>query len=430
MPGVFVTQQTIIAHKRLVDNLLKSCKINSMKKKILLVSVNDRSYSSYRYFAERLAEAFEQKGCQIGWCHVAPGDGEDVHAWQVTLAEAINFQPDAVVDFNSILPKMVVGGKSLPELFGVPFYHYVLDHPLYHKKALEAALPDYRCICVDMIHEVYIKLHYPQMISVFTHPLPGSAGANARKPFSERRNRILFTGTYENPGRYWELMKSLPQRQKKECMELADRMLHGMACSMEGAITPENAGYLFLADAYVRHSRREKCIRALIEAGVPMDIYGNGWGELDISESHIADLRIFPSVMYSDYVNKTGNYRIALNIMPGFVQGSHDRITCAMRNGTAVLTDENPYVRERYLHGGKAVCIAGEVSGAYAGSVADETVVAAFSWEHPEQIGELAEQMLTDCRETEELAYKGMCYGELHYRWEALAERILEDLAR
>lgn len=372
----------------------------------MLISVNDRSYSSYRYFAERLAEALEQAGCQIGWCRVASGAGESGKAWQAALSEAVSFCPDAVIDFNSILPKMVVGGRCLPELFEAPFYHYVLDHPLYHKKALEAKIPDYRCICVDRVHEVYIKSNYPNITSVFTHPLPGSVGKNALKPFSERKNRVLFTGTYENPEKYMELMKGLPQTQKKECMELAQQLLDGTVRSMEGRVTPENAGYLFLADAYVRHYRRERCIKEFIRAGTALDIYGNGWSEMTMSGLRGADLQIHPSVMYSDYVNIIGDYRVALNLMPGFVWGSHDRITCAMRNGTAVLTDENPYVRDQYLASGSAV---------------------AFSWGCPERMGALAEQMLTDSAETECMACRGRNYADRHHSWESLAERILQE---
>ncbi len=390
-----------------------------MERKILLVSVNDRSYSSYRYFAKRLAEALEKQGCRIGWCHVSPDAGQDMQAWSAALSQAQAFHADAVVDFNSFLPKMVVGGRSLPELFEAPFYNYVLDHPLYHKRALEAELPDCRCICVDGTHEVYIRKNYPKMQSVFTHPLPGSLGVNAEHVFENRIDRILFCGTYEEPERYLQLMKDLPEAQRRACMELVERILDCPDQSMDSSVTPENAGYLFLADAYVRHARRKRILQTLIQEGFSIDLYGNGWEALKPVDMANPDVRIYPSIMYSDYVNKLGTYQIALNIMPGFVEGSHDRITCAMRNRAAVLTDENVYVREHYR------------SSVQAGTErnADSNVVAAFPVNDMQALCAACERMSRDKAWLQQLSKQGKSYGEANHTWEALAERILTDLS-
>ncbi len=390
-----------------------------MERKILLVSVNDRSYSSYRYFAQRLAEAFRERGCRIGWCHVSADAGQDMQAWSEALSQAQAFHADAVVDFNSFLPKMVVGGRCLPELFEAPFYNYVLDHPLYHKKALEAELPDYRCICVDRTHEVYINKYYPKMRSVCTHPLPGSIGAHAEDIFEKRQKRILFCGTYEEPKRYWQLMKELPEVRGKECMVLAERMMDCPDWSMGFEVTPEKAGYLFLADAYVRHSRRKQILQKLMQGGFPLDLYGNGFEALRSPDMRNADVRIYPAIMYSDYVNMIGTYQVALNIMPGFVSGSHDRITCAMRNRTAVLTDENVYVRKQYL------------SPIQAKAATDDKpdVVAAFLPSDMGMLGNLCERLLTDEDWIRRLSQLGKSYGDVNHSWEALAERIITDLS-
>lgn len=394
-----------------MDNLLKSCKIECMERRILLVSVNDRSYTSYRYFAKQLSDALQRKGCRIGWCRLEPGEGQDTHAWGKALFQAQAFHADAVVDFNSFLPKISVDGKCLPEVFEAPFYNYVLDHPIYHKKALEAKLSDYRCICVDELHEVYIKKYYPHIRSVFTNPIPGSVGRNAEHPFIKRKKRILFCGTYEEPERYLQLMRKLPKKMADACMELGQQMLEDSDGMMGDALNPGNAEYCFLADAYARHERRKRIIRTLLHAGLPIDLYGNGWEALHQECQGKSNAMIHDSIMYSDYVNKLGEYQIALNIMPRFVLGSHDRITCAMYNKAAVLTDENAYVHAHYDSG-----------------LNHGAVVAAFSVNDGEKLCELGEKLLKDTAWTEQLALRGTEYGKRYHTWDALAERILADM--
>lgn len=45
--------------------------------------------------------------------------------------------------------------------------------------------------------------------------------------------------------------------------------------------------------------------------------------------------------------------RIALNVMPWFKDGAHDRVFTAMLQGTAALTDDSRYLREEWPGRGK-----------------------------------------------------------------------------
>ncbi|MDE7239523.1 MAG: glycosyltransferase family 1 protein, partial [Lachnospiraceae bacterium] len=91
-------------------------------KPILFVSVNDRCYASYRFFAARLEEAVKKLGMETAWCYLPEGSGKDEESWDRVLQEVLGRTYLAVVDFNSFLPKLAAGGKNLIELFEAPFY--------------------------------------------------------------------------------------------------------------------------------------------------------------------------------------------------------------------------------------------------------------------------------------------------------------------
>lgn len=436
-----------------------------MCKRILLVSVNDRSYQSYRFFAGQLSKALQEAGCEIGWCRFEAADSvkdtaggnadstdradkANMEAWGKALMEAQAFRADAVVDFNSFLPGMKAGGHTLPELFDAPFYNYILDHPLYHHKALAADLPGSHCICLDEKHARYIRNAYPSVGHILCSPIPGSLGTNGDKPFAERKNRILFCGTYETPERYLELIKTLPARQSRQMLQMAERMLANPGIQPEEALLqteavqtaedlsasdaaqsgsqfPERVRETFLVEAYVRHMRRREILLTLYRAGVPLDLHGNGWENflaevrkesslpgVQSDSDHPSGVRIYPTVPYKDYVNLVGEYRLALNIMPGFWEGSHDRITCAMRNRTAVITDRNAYIDSHYLPT----------------AAVSERCVEAFDLTDVKGLPELCFTLLSDIGRAEQVADNGFSYAGTYHTWEAFARSLLEDI--
>lgn len=420
------------------------------RKTILFISVNDRCYASYRFFAARLAEAVEKKGVQADWCYLPEGSGKDMGSWNRVLQEVLGKTYLAVVDFNSFLPKLQADGNNMIDLFEAPFYHIVLDHPLYHHAALSAKTDLQRVICVDERHAAYVRANYPRVKEVWTHTVPGTKGELADTPFQERKNEILFCGTYEDPQQYWELMKELPAGLKKECRLLAEQMLAFPERTMEellagmlgnqdvksaqkqgsasaespqkrkdtsagsaggqGEVPAKSIGTAgsatrfaarmqadFLADAYVRNLRRKQVIEAMIKEKLPLALYGQGWEAFGAK----AEGRL----SYRNYVNQIGAYRFALHCMPGFVCGGHDRIGNAMRNGAVCISDRTQYTRSRYEQG--------------------ETVYIGYETGQPDSLMEQCGYYLSHAEEAEAIAEAGRRYAEEHDTWEQFAEKLV-----
>lgn len=405
---------------------------------ILFISVNDRCYASYRFFAEKLAAAAERQGIAAAWCRLPEGSQNQEENWDRVLQEVLGKEYLAVVDFNSFLPKLSADGKNFITLFDAPFYNIILDHPLYHHAALSADADCQRVVCVDECHADYVRTNYPGIGQVWPQTIPGSVGAHADTPFSERKNEILFCATYEAPEQYWEWMNGLPAQLKQECRTLAERMLAEPDRTMEellakllegkdrkanpvknpafkasgmhenGKIARKNNTTRFavqmqahfLADAYVRNLRRKQVVTAMAEAGMPLALYGQGWEALGRKTGG--------RLSYGGYVDRIGAYRFALHCMPGFVCGGHDRIGNAMRNGAVCLTDKNRYTRS-LAEREEPVCIGYETGNA-------------------EELIAQSEYYLSHPTEAEEIAAAGKRYGDVHETWDAFAKRLLEQI--
>ncbi|MBD5533239.1 MAG: glycosyltransferase family 1 protein [Lachnospiraceae bacterium] len=382
-------------------------------KPILFVSVNDRCYASYRFFAARLEEAVKRQGMETAWCYLPEGSGKNEESWDRVLQGVLGKPYLAVVDFNSFLPKLAADGRNLIKLFEAPFYHIVLDHPLYHHAALSADTDLQHVICVDERHADYVRANYPQIGQVWAQTIPGTAGALADTPFQERKNEILFCGTYEEPRQYWDLMNELPDQLKKECRLLAEQMLARPERTMEELLAgmQGNVGASgvygrrfaarmqadFLADAYVRNLRRKQVVEALIRAGQPLALFGQGWEQIGVQAGG--------PLSYESYVNQIGSYRFALHCMPGFVCGGHDRIGNAMHNGAVCITDRTQYTRSHYEQGDVKVL-------GYETGQTDELIAQ-------------CEYGLTHTKEAEAIAAAGKRYAEAHETWERFAKKLI-----
>ena len=109
------------------------------------------------------------------------------------------------------------------------------------------------------------------------------------------------------------------------------------------------AGMLFL-DMYNRTYFRGETVRTLVDNGVRVHVFGKGWENLKVKhpENLILNGRQLDS---AECVKIIRNTKIALNTMPWFKDGAHDRIFTAMLNKAVSLTDGSIYLKERFCDG-------------------------------------------------------------------------------
>lgn len=327
-----------------------------MKDTILLFESRDLCYESNRYFTGCLEDAFERMGYRTQVCDLS------VHM-EEQLEELLLRQETyvAAIDFNSLLPRLELEDHTpYLQAFCVPFFNYLVDHPLYHHAALKRSFPAYSVICIDRCHQEYVQTCYPHIKQAVCLPL-GAMQAVTERSFGQKRLELLFLGTYE-PERalYEELDEYLPA-QKKEIVSLIERMEADAELTQEAAL----AEYLnekneildreafvrrlnrdYLADKYLRNLRRKQAVLAACRAEVPFTLYGHGW-EL-VKELSGQRICVCPGVGFAASLQVMADAKMLLNSTPGFHGGLHDRVYSAMINRTVCFTEKSGFA-ERVL---------------------------------------------------------------------------------
>lgn len=279
----------------------------------------------------------------------------------------------------------------------VKLWHIILDHPLYHNSVLRQPLKNMRVVCLDETHAEYIRKYYSHIKEVIVMPLPADT-AKSLVPYNERSRDVLFTGTYTSS----EDIVALAMRSGGDSVEIKNfRTMHKESAqefinSMQ--IFNKMAGYLlenpcetiekaytfalgditdetalketaaafadglelnFLADMFIRAVIREELLMEMLRNGIDVDIFGHGWekfvekcGNIEKSEGRFkGKINICGEVDYRQLPELYADTKIALNVLPWFKAGQHDRIALAMCNGCVCVTDESTYLEKKFVDG-------------------------------------------------------------------------------
>lgn len=329
-----------------------------MKDTILFFESRDLCYESNRYFVECMAEAFEYQGYPVEICDLSIRMEEKLEALLSCQEKYL-----LAVDFNSLLPRMELeDGTPYLDVFKVPFYNYLVDHPLYHHIGLKKSFPAYSVICIDTCHQEYIKKYYPHIKDVFYLPI-GAMRAKMERSFDQKRLELLFLGTYEPEDKLYQELEDYPQEKRREISALIEMMEADPALTQEDALLAylkrenEETDVLsfakrlngdYLADKYLRNLNRKRAVLAAAGTKVPFTVIGHGWEEVKgLSGKHIQLRR---GVGFAASIQIMADAKMLLNSTPGFHGGLHDRVYSAMINRTLCFTEESGFSKQKLSH--------------------------------------------------------------------------------
>ncbi len=279
----------------------------------------------------------------------------------------------------------------------VKLWHIILDHPLYHNSVLKQPLKNMRVVCLDETHAEYIRKYYSHIKEVIVMPLPADT-AKSLVPYNERSRNVLFTGTYTSSEdivtlamrsggdsaeiKNFQTMHKEPAQEFINSMHIFNKMagylLENPCETIEkaytfalGDITDETAlketaaafadglELNFLADMFIRAVIREELLMEMLRNGIDVDIFGHGWekfvekcGNVEKSGDRFkGNINICGEVDYRQLPELYADTKIALNVLPWFKAGQHDRIALAMCNGCVCVTDESIYLEKKFVDG-------------------------------------------------------------------------------
>ena len=384
-----------------------------MGDRILLFESRDLCYESNRYFMECLKEAFENLGHPAKICDLSIRMEEK-------LERALESREDYwfAMDFNSLLPRLrLEDGTPYLEALKLPFFNYLVDHPLYHHAGLQYQLSGYFVLCIDERHRDYIRKYYPHIKKAAYLPL-GAMRAGMERGFDQKRLELLFLGTYEPEDALYQELAEYEEGQRKEISTLIEwmrdddslapedalvRYLDGQSIQLTEEEFVQRLNRDYLADKYLRNLKRKEAVAAAAKAGIPFTVAGHGWETVkELTGAHVT---LKKGVGFAASLQLMANAKMLLNTTPGFHGGFHDRVYSAMINRTLCFTEDSPFAREMYRNGWETVLYG---SG--------------------EQLAERLVLLHENRNEIEEIA--GRAYEQVlrFDTWEKRAERILRLL--
>lgn len=387
--------------------------------KVLIFITRQLCYNSGKYFAQKIGEALQQYGCECEYCEIPeyaiPAAGTEIaqpasinsnkkidQSAEELLEQYINKKYDAVLDFNSKLPRLIMDDDSYYlDNIDAPFYNFILDHPLYHHTTLSCKLNNYHVFSIDENHCKYVRKYYPWIKDASQINL--GAEQVAESDISKKESNILFMGTYRNPDVYMQSILQSKDEDKCDMLSMIDIITGNDEITIENSINKEPKSLIlnkyYLVEMYIRNFYRKKLIDTLVDNKFPVKIVGEWWDKYDKSDR----INLQKPVAFEQSLDMIAKSRILADSSPFFKMGVHDRVYAGMANNTVVMTDSNKY-RENILNG---------IAQMYHLNDIDDICIK-------------ADKLLNDTAYYENLVYNAHKEYEYNYTWNKVGARIIK----
>ena len=372
-----------------------------------LLFVKGRSqYGAMRHYIDEMEEACRQSGYNTLII--------DALESKYRLEQAIEeYQFDAIITCNAIIVDewQTILKKKIPL-----YITYLCDHPAFHAERLQSLDENAVVFVCDKRHKAYIDKYMKNIKHSAFVPLSGSYVDNHVK-YENRIRDVVFTGSYQNPEEYRQqecqnftgimrqfvdyMMDTILKKPILTLEEVLEKTLETFQVEVSDEEFQELMGDFDCVDAYARIFYRDAVIRTLINRGVHVDVFGNGWENFEAE--HIENLNIEKGNYYVA-LKAVAEAKISLNVMPWFKAGFQERIATAMLSGAVALTDDSEYISSTFKNG--------------------ENIVV-YSLENLSELSDLVTGILNNTEKAARIANAGQEYAWENERWQQRTEEML-----
>lgn len=329
---------------------------------ILIYKGTTICYNILNYFAEQLGDALKKLGYTVIYYDIEKSGLSE-------LTQFIGQRFKAIVGFQTYAfdPFLKSQGLYLHDLIHGPKFNFQFDHPIWMRAHYEKGPRNYYVLTHDRNYQAFIKKYYPGVTDAFILPPGGSLPVDIPKAFPKTKNLVLI-GTYYD---YRELQK-LIYGSDENTRILADAFLQEMKkhpnqtaeLALKKSLTNKglsfsDSDFLQILDSlkvvikYVMVYYREKVVKTLLEANIPLVVYGDSWKKSPFS-NHPA-LQIVSAVPPEGVLNELSSSKMSLNVMAWHKDGFTERIANSMLCHSVVVTDQSTCLTEQYQDGEELV---------------------------------------------------------------------------
>ena len=256
--------------------------------------------------------------------------------------------------------------RSMWDALDIPSYNIVVDHPMYYHHFLEKVPGNYHHVSIDRNHDKYVERFFPEIERMPYLPLAGTKlhPNKSNVPIKYRKYDVMMVGNYcapqtfekfitriddEYTAFYYGMIDDLLANPDKTVEEVAEaHFLDELGEVPEEELKKALAAMTFI-DLYVRYTTRGQAVQELVDGGIKVHVFGDGWEKLKCK--HGENLIVMSNLDSEGCLKKLCQTKISLNVMPWFKDGAHDRIFNTMLNGAVCLTDSSIYLDSILHHG-------------------------------------------------------------------------------
>lgn len=394
-----------------------------MKRIVMVVG----GVETLEYFSYQMGKTFAEQGYLVFYY-----DLKDETASAKRLRKFIRTGETVLVTFNFEGLEKEAGvyregiGYVWDE-YRIPCYNIAADHPYYYHDRLTDLPKEYHHISIDKFQEQYFKEFYPEYHHLGFLPLAGTelpeqeTASDNDEVYEHmgtgRYMDVIMTGNYTPPSFcekhihwineeyaafYQGIIDDLitNPNQTVEAAELA-------ACEREMGHTPYDEiriamHRMIFIDLYVRNYWRGEAVKALVDAGIVVDVFGKGWEELECE--HPKNLHIHPQTTSLACLQHLQHAKVSLNVMPWFKDGAHDRVFNSILNGAVCVSDRSKYLCEE-LQDGEGVCY--------------------YDLEKLIELPHIVQDLLQNKNKMQDIVSKGVEKVRKSHTWDARAKQII-----
>lgn len=365
-------------------------------------------YDALRIYIDELAAAFEHEGYS---CIVLDGVSIGFEDEFIETLQKCSF--DFVFTCNGILmsPKVRAMMKTR-------YCTWIFDHPIHHMERLQQGDENTIVLCCDRNNAKYVKEYFPNIKYVDFVPSSGSY-CKEIVPYAERKIELVFTGSNLMADETLKKIMELPGPLQNISLEMIQNIKDDTSLTLEDSLRialrehrievndQQFQDILFSTrevSRYVRAFYRENVIRTIVEAGIPIHVFGTGWEQCDFFNR--------PNFIQCNGYGETAlravaNAKISLNVMPWFKDGFQERIASSMLNGAVALTDSSNYIEENFI---------------------DNENIKLYSLSEIDKIPEIIQHLLAHIPEAERIAQNGYQVAMSKHTYQNRASKIIQIL--
>ncbi len=383
-------------------------------KEVIVIYKGDSKYDTMCVFSDELGSSFERLGFQV--VTVDLNDERDTNQKINMLA---SIQVKAFIGFNGVGAGVQLSdGAYLQDILNGPYYGFFVDHPVYQYNRLVTPIRNMNAFVVDESHVDYIRLHHPGIKKVQMIPHGGIIPAEVQS-YEKRKKDVVFFGSFVRPEKILEQIDQLPEPGLTDIVyNVIERMLTDFQITIDMAfdamlqenhlnLSPEDyhsfMSYIRLADTYVRQYFRYLIVKTIAEAGIKIELYGEGWSDFQCGAKE--NLIIHEPVSFRESSDIMGHSKIVLNVMPWFKKGSHERIFMTMLSGAVCITDNSTYIDCKFT---------------------DNVEIITYSLNRLAELPVKIKYLLQDADAARNIAEAGRRKAEEFHTWDNRAEKMLE----